>query len=224
MRRTTTFAVIALLLTGLTACSPRPADPHPTAEPPTIESPAPGAGSSPAALIPEFVVITAHSVSVGATTQQQIVDVPYTTDPAAAADLLSEALELEPTVSTIAGTGCSAESTVWDWGGLRIIAPAPDGGELGVHFIARATAPETSNGLATEFVYDDTVGTSLAEVLADVEGTTHPVISEDLGGGHAVAMFDGQDGNSWGVIMVVESGIVTSYFAPGYFHSDDGMC
>ena len=37
MRRTTTFAVIALLLTGLTACSPRPADPHPTAEPPTIE-------------------------------------------------------------------------------------------------------------------------------------------------------------------------------------------
>jgi len=224
MRRTTTFAVIALLLTGLTACGPSPVDPHPTAEPPVVETPAPAATSTPAALIPSFIVVGARSVGVGATTNQVIVDVPYTTDPAAAVDLLSEAIERVPAVSTIAGTGCSAESTVWDWGGFRIIAPAPSGDELGVHFIARVTGAETPNGVDTELGYTDTVGSSLADIVAHNAGSDNEVVSENLGGGHTVAMIDGQDGDTWGVIMVVESGIVSSYYAPGYFHSDDGMC
>jgi hypothetical protein len=223
MKRTTTVAVIAVLLAGLTACSPRPADPHPTAEPPTIETPGPAATSSPAALIPSFVIINPHSVSVGATTQEQIIEVPFTTDAATAVDLLSEAIELEPTVSSIAGTGCSDPATLWDWGGLRLVAPAPRGAELGAEFIARATAAETANGLAIELTYADAVGSSLADVIAHGPAS-YTVVSEDLGAGHTVAMLDGQDGDTWGVIMVVESGIVTSFYAPGYFHSDDSTC
>jgi len=224
MRRTSTFAVVALLLTGLAACSPPPADPHPTAVAPTVETPTPAVPPSPVPLIPSFVVITAHSVSVGATTQQQIVDVPYTTDPAAAVDLLSEAMEREPAVSTIAGTDCSAAATVWDWGGFRVVAPAPDGSRLGAEFIARATAADTPNGLHIELTPGDEVGSTLADVVAHQEAFAYTVVSENLGGGHTVAMLDGQDGNTWGVIMVVEGGIVDSFFAPGYFHSDDGMC
>ncbi len=224
MRRTTTFAVIALLLTALTACGPGPADPHPTAEGPGAETPGPGASPSPAPLIPSFVVITAHSVSVGATTEQQIVDVPYSTAAETAVDLLSDALEGEPAVSTIAATGCSEAATVWDWGGLRLVAPAPRGAELGAAFIARVTGPETVNGIDTELGYTDTVGSSLADIVAHNAGSAGAVVSEDLGGGHAVAMLDGQAGNSWGVIMVVESGTVTSFYAPGHFDSDDGLC
>jgi hypothetical protein len=219
-----TFAMIALLLAGVTACSPRPADPHPTVEPPTIESPAPAATSSPAALIPEFVIINAYSVSVGSTTQALIEEVPYTTDAATAADLLSDAIEAEPTVSSIAATGCSAAATAWAWGGFRIVSPAPRGDELGVNFIAQATGAATSNGLFTELGYTDTVGSSLADIVAHNAGSDNEVISEDLGGGHGVAMIDRQDGDTWGVIMVVASGVVTSYYAPGFFHSDDSFC
>ncbi len=223
MRRTTTFAVIALLLTGLTACSPPP-DPRPTVEAPVVETPGPAETLEPAALIPAIVTFDAHSVSVGSTTEEVIVDVPYTTDPAAAVDLISEAIELEPTVSTIPGTGCSAEATVWDWGGFRLIAPAPAGDTLGVHFIARATAASTGNGLGIDLTYADRVGATLADVVAHGPSGGYSVVSEDLGGGYGVGMIDGQDGNTWGVILVLEGGTVTSYYAPGYFHTDDGLC
>ena len=224
MRRTTTFALVALLLTGLAACSPRPADPHPTAEPPTIETPGPAATSSPAALIPSFVIINAHSVSIGSTTQELMVEVPYSTDAATAVDLLSDAIELEPTVSTVAGTGCSLPTTLWDWGGFRLASPAPSGSGPGALFIARATGATTTNGLDIDLTYADTVGSSLADIVAHGPGGAYTVVSEDIGGGHVVAMLDGQDGDTWGVIMVVESGVVTSYYAPGYFHTDDGLC
>jgi hypothetical protein len=224
MRRSHALAVIALLLVGVTACSPAPADPHPTVAPPVVVLPTESAVPTPVPLVPSFVVITAHSVSVGATTQQQIVEVPYSTDAGTAVALLSDAIEAEPVVSTIAATGCSPAATVWDWTGLRIIAPAPDGDALGAEFIARATAARTGNGLDIELTYADAVGSSLSDVVAHGPGGAYSVISEDLGGGHTVAMLDGQDGDTWGVIMVVESGTVTSFFAPGYFHSDDGTC
>ncbi len=224
MKRTTTFAAIALLLTGLTACSPSPADPHPTAAPPGVETPAPGATSTPAPLIPSFVVISALSVSVGATTEEQIVDVPYSTDPSSAVDLISEAVELEPTVSTIAATDCSLATTIWDWGGFRLAAPAPENSGPGAQFIARATGADTRNGLHIELTYADEVGSTLADVVAHASSGGYTVVSENLGGGHTVAMLDGQEDNRWGVIMVVESGVVSSFYAPGYFHSDDGLC
>ena len=176
---------------------------------------------SPVPLIPSFLVINAHSVSVGSTTQQAIVDVPYTTDPATAVDLLSEALEGAPVVSTIAATGCSAATTVWDWGGFRIAAPAPDGDRLGVRFMARVTGAETVNGVDTELGYTDTVGSTLAAIVEHNAGTSDAVVSMDLFGGHTVAMKDGQDGNTWGVIIVVEDGVVHSYYAPGYFNEED---
>ena len=222
MRRTTSFAVIALLLTGLTACSPPAAEPHPTAAPAPAETPGPGATStpSPVPLIPSFLVVNAHSVSIGSTTNQLIVDVPYTTDPAAAVDLLSDALEAAPVVSTIAATGCSLTTTIWDWGGFRLAAPAPDGDRLGVRFIARVTGA-TVNGIDTELGYTDTVGSTLAAIVEHNAGTSHPVLSVDIGGGHTTAMADGQDGNTWGVIIIVESGVVDSYYAPGYFNEED---
>jgi hypothetical protein len=223
MRRTTTFAVIALLLAGLTACSPGPAEPRPTAGGPGTETPGTSASPTPAVLIPSFVVITAHSVSVGSTTEAVIVEVPYTTDPATAVELLSDALELEPAVSTVAATDCSAAGTIWDWGGLRLAAPAPGGSGPGAAFIVRATAADTASGLHIELTYADEVGSSLADVVAHGPGS-YTVVSEDLGGGHAVAMLDGQDGDTWGVIMVVEGGTVTSFYSPGYLHSDDGLC
>lgn len=221
MRRTTTFAVIALLLVGVTACSPRPADPHPTVEAPIVETPAPAATSSPAALIPSFVVINAHSVSVGSTTEAVIVDVPYSTDVATAIALLTDAVGVEPTVSTIPGDHCYADATAWDWGGFRILAPVVEIAGPGALFIARATGPTTTNGLDIELTYADTVGSSLADVVAHGPGGGYTVVSVDIGGGHVTAMLDGQDGNTWGVIMVVEGGIVSSYYAPGYFNQED---
>jgi hypothetical protein len=223
MRRTTTFAMIALLLTGLTACSPPSGDPHPTAAPPAVETPAPAVSTSPSPvpLIPSFLVVNAHSVSVGSTTQQSIVDVPYTTDPATAVDLLSDALEGAPVVSTIAATSCSAAATVWDWGGFRLVAPAPDGDRLGARFFARVTGAETVNGIDTELGYTDTVGSTLAAIVEHNAGTSDAVVSVDIGGGHVTAMTDGQDGNTWGVIIVVEGGVVHSYYAPGFFNEED---
>jgi hypothetical protein len=222
MKRTITFAVIAVLLAGLTACSPRPADPHPTAASPEVVNPT-DAAPAPVALIPSFVVINAYSVSVGATTQEQIVDVPYSTVPETAVALLSDAMGAEPAVSTVDGTGCSLATTIWDWGGMRIAAPAPDGAGPGALFIARATAPETGNGLDIDLTYADTVGSSLADVIAHGPAS-YTVLSTDLGAGHTEAMLDGQDGDTWGVIMVVEGGIVDSFFAPGYYLYETGIC
>jgi hypothetical protein len=226
MSRTTTFAVIALLLAGLTACSPPPADPHPTAAPPAVATPSPTPTSTPTPtpLIPAFIVISARSVSVGSTTEQAIVDVPYTTASATAVDLLTGAIGSAPAVSTIAATDCSAAATIWDWGGFRLAAPAPASSGPGAAFIARATAADTTGGLHVELTFADEVGSSLADVVAHGPGGAYTVVSENLGGGHTVAMLDGQDGNTWGVIMVVEGGIVDSFYAPGYFHSDDGLC
>lgn len=189
-----------------------------------LETPGPAATPSPAALIPSFVVINAHSVSVGSTTEAVIVDVPYSTDVDTAVELLSDAIEREATVSIIPGSGCSAEATLWDWGGLQLAAPAPGGSGPGAAFIARATAPETGNGLDIELTYADTVGSSLADVIAHGPTGGYTVVSQDIGGGHVTAMLDGQDGDTWGVIMGVTDGIIYSYYAPGYFHTDDGIC
>jgi hypothetical protein len=170
-------------------------------------------------LAPSFIVVNAHSVSVGAANESQLIDIPFTTAIATAASQFSATIGVDPTVTPVAATGCAPATARYDWGGILFYTDVPWADSLGASYLVSVTAPSTRDGLRVEAA-GQTVGTSLADVLAHVPGSA----SGDRGEGHIEAVVDPQADASWGVIMHVNAGTITDFIAPGQFIFGHGTC
>ncbi len=225
LTRVATLAVIALIsAASLSACGPTPITPAPTssmAAPPA--SPDPSSSPTPdPSTVAGFIVISGSGVGVGAINSASIVQIPFTTDGATAAALLSEAIGVEPVVADFTGTssGCSADYRTYDWGGLQFRSPGhitTPGGQL---FNAIVTAQETSSGLELATTYLQHIGTATADFATAVRG-----VADDDGSGRTHIYFDRQnpdavEAEAWGAFAVASGGVVTNITSPLYFYGD----
>ncbi|MEO7722378.1 MAG: hypothetical protein ABIS08_10755 [Pseudolysinimonas sp.] len=224
--RTTTralglLAVVVATVASLTACDPGPGSPvaDPTVHGPSASHTATATPTpTPDPLAPAFVEVNAHSVGVGARNSRQLIDIPYTTPLATAAAEFSTTIGVEPTVTAVPANACFPASSTYDWGGIEFYFD-PYGGTLHAAYSVSVTAAQTRGGLDLG-AHGQTVGTSLADVLAHVPGSQ----SGDRGEGHIEAVVDPQDGANWGVILHIQSGTVHDFTAPGLFIIGHGTC
>lgn len=226
-RLTTVAAVVLLSVTFLTACDPGGPVPEPTS-PPVSESATPTPTSTPTptadpSAIADFIVVNGSGVGVGAINSFSIVQIPYTTDGATAAGLLSDAIGVEPAISTVPSTGgsCSRDATIYDWGGLAFRVPGAITTPGGQQFNAIVSAPETTGGLDLETAHGQRVGSLVDDFMGIVPGAD----LQDLGGGYVFIYFDRQnpsesEADAWGAIAKVESGAVARIDAPLYYYGD----
>jgi len=214
------LAAAAIALTALTGCGPGGGSGGaPTVAPPIVEHPTAGAPSPTATgPVPAFVEISAHSIGVGSTHSEQLVDVPFTTDLSTAAAALTAVIG-PPTVIPVPATSCRAASSIYDWGGLQIAFDPYMTDIGGTRFVATATATHTRGGLEIDAL-GQTVGTSLADVLAHVPGS----VSGDRGEGHIEALLDPQEDGLWGVIVTFTAGTANGIHAPGVYLFGHGSC
>jgi hypothetical protein len=205
--------VATIALAALTACGPGPGSgDSPTVAPPAAEHPTPAV---PAAPVPAFVNISALSIGVGDSDSLQLVDVPFTTDLATAAAQLTAAI-----VTPVAATACFPATQIYDWGGLQI-AYDPFMTDFGAsQFVATVTATHTTGGLELDAPFNQTVGMTLDEVLANVPGS----VSGDRGEGHIEALLDPQQDGLWGVIMTFTDGVANGFHSPGVYIFGHGTC
>jgi hypothetical protein len=218
------FAAVAVVTAvALTGCDRGPSSPgaDPTVRPPAgTPTATPTPSEDP--LAPAFIGITSQGVDVGANNESQLIAIPFSTDIATAAAQLSSVIGVEPTVTPIAETSCAPATATYDWGGLELFTTVPFNEPGGGVFVARATAAETHGGLALVGPYNQSVGTPLADVLANVPGS----VSGDRGEGHIEAVLDPHDegGTTWGVILDTQDGLVSDFYAPGLFLIGHGSC
>jgi hypothetical protein len=213
------LAVSAIALAGLTACGPGGGSGGgPTVEPPVVEHPTAATSPTPTGPVPAFVVLTAHSVGVGDSDERQILNVPFTTDLTTAATALTGILGA-PTVTPVPATSCDPATAIYDWGGLQITHD-PYLTVGGAQFVATATATHTTGGLDLDAPSNQTVGMSLADVLAHVPGS----VSGDRGEGHIEALLDPQEDGLWGVVMTFTAGVADGFHAPGIYIFGHGFC
>ena len=209
----------AIALVALTGCGPGGGAGGPaTAAPPIVKHPTAPASATPDPRAPAFIEVSAHSVGVGTASSEQILNVPYTTDVATAAAALTAVIGA-PTVIPVAATSCNAARSIYDWGGFQIEFDPYMTDIGGTQFVATATAARTTRGLDIE-TQGQTVGTSLADVLAHVPGS----VSGDRGEGHIEALLDPQEDGLWGVIVTFTAGTASGIHAPGVYLFGHGSC
>lgn len=210
----------AIALVALTACGPGGGGGGPaTAAPPVVKHPtAPASSPTPDRRAPAFIEVTAHSVGVGSASSEQLVNVPYTTDVRTAAAALAAVIGA-PTVIPVAATSCDAARSIYDWGGFQIQFDPYMTDIGGTQFVATVTAAHTTGGLEID-TQGQTVGTTLADVLAHVPGS----VSGDRGEGHIEALLDPQESGLWGVIVTFTGGVADGFHAPGVYLFGHGSC
>jgi len=209
-----------MVLVALTACGPGGGSGGPpTVAPPAGEHPtAAGSSPTPSGRAPAFLEINAHSVGVGSASEEQLLNVPFTTDAATAAAALTAVIGA-PTVIPVPATSCQAASSIYDWGGFQIAFDPYMTDIGGTQFVATVTAARTTGGLDIE-TQGQTVGTTLSDVLAHVPGS----VSGDRGEGHIEALLDPQESGLWGVIVTFTGGVVNGFHAPGVYLFGHGSC
>ena len=220
LRLTPVLAMSAIVLAALTGCGPGGGSGGgPTVGPPVVEHPTAAAPSpTPTGRAPAFVEVTAHSVGVGSTRSEQLVDVPYTTDLTTAAAALTAVIGA-PTVIPVPATSCRAASSIYDWGGFEIAFDPYMTDIGGTQFVATATAAHTTGGLEVDAL-GQTVGMTLTDVLSHVPGS----VSGDRGEGRIEALLDPQDAGVWGVVMTFTGGVANGFHAPGVYLFGHGTC
>ena len=214
------LALSVICVAALAGCGPGPGSGgSPTLEPPVVEHPSAAVTPEPTGPVPAFIVLSAHSVSVGDSDSRQIADVPFTTDLTTAAAELTAAIGTAPTVTPVPATSCEAATAIYDWGGLQI---AYDSYTIvgGSQFVATVTATHTTGGLELDAPYNQTVGMTLTDVLAHVPGS----VSGDRGEGSIEALLDPQEDNLWGVVMTFTAGVANGFHAPGVYIFGHGIC
>jgi hypothetical protein len=214
------LAAATIALTALTGCGPGGGSGAPTVAPPIVDHPTAGAPSPTATgPVPAFVEITAHSIGVGSTHSEQLVDVPFTTDLSTAAAALTAVIG-PPTVIPVPATSCRAASSIYDWGGLQLAFDPYMTDTGATQFVATVTAVRTTRGLELDAPFNQTVGDSLTDVLAHVPGS----VSGDRGEGHIEALLDPQEGGVWGVVMTFTGGVANGFHSPGVYLYGHGSC
>ena len=165
------IAGISLVLTGCASGAPAPSDGGTsaatatrTAEPTATPTPVPVPDT-----VAARILVTGSTVSVLNEAGDVLQDVPFSTDGATAAALLSAAIGVEPALST--AFYCNDDTgTQYDWGSFQIVSPAIYA-EPSVLYSIIVAAPATSNGLTLEAAPHVVVGDTIAELLAAAPGT-----------------------------------------------------
>ena len=225
LTRVAALALVALIsAASLTACDSSPVEPGPTSpETASPASPDPTTSSTPdPSTVADVITISGSGVGVIAINSELIVQIPFTTDGAAAAALLSEAIGVEPVVAEFSGTGsgCDADYRTYDWSGLQFRSPGHITTPVGQLFNAIVTAQETSGGVELATVSHQHIGTVTADFVSAVGG-----VANDDGSGTTYIYFDRQnpgdsDFDAWGAFAVASGGVVYSITSPLYFYGD----
>ena len=170
------IAAISLVLTGCASGAPAPLDGGTsaatatrTAEPSATAVPVPDT-------VAARILVTGSTVSVLNEAGDVLQDVPFSTDGATAAALLSAAIGVEPALST--AFYCNDDTgTQYDWGSFQIVSPAIYA-EPSVLYSIIVAAPATSNGLTLEAAPHVVVGDTIAELRAAAPGTLDTWVGE----------------------------------------------
>ena len=165
------IAGISLVLTGCASSAPAPSDGGTsaatatrTAEPTATPTPVPVPDT-----VAARILVTGSTVSVLNEAGDVLQDVPFSTDGATAAALLSAAIGVEPAVST--GSTCNVENVAfYTWGSFSIHSPI-EYAEPGDLYSIFVDGPATSNGLTLEAAPHVVIGDTIAELLAAAPGT-----------------------------------------------------
>ncbi|MDP3208831.1 MAG: hypothetical protein Q8M65_06755 [Rhodoglobus sp.] len=224
-RLATLAAMVMISAASLTACDPGgPIEPTPSASA-SAATPTATATATPTpdpSTVAAFIVVNGSGVGVGAINSASIVQIPYTTDGATAAALLSDAIGVTPVVADTlgSGSGCSSDYRTYDWGGLQFRSPGEITTPGGQMFNAIVTAPATTGGLELATANFQHVGMPTADFATGVAGT----IREDFPG-HAFVYFDRQNPDAyeydaWGAFASSEGGAISRIIAPLYFYGD----
>ena len=212
---------VSLSVLVLTACDPGGLA-LPTAGPTETELPIADAGPTPEPVNISSIVIDGDSVYVTETEGGVLIDIPFSTDPAIAADQLSEAIGLEPITSVTPPASCGGGLTKVTWGGISFWSPyasAPPG----MLFWAQADAKETSNGITVAMLGGQWVGYDGAETIAAYPGgeidfgfPDLQVVAYDIKAGTQASGMD----DFWGAQAIIQGGIVTSFNSPIHYYYD----
>lgn len=215
--------VVAIALT-LTACLPGGGgapEPGPPASDPPSGSPSPIPGEEPVPA-PSAIIVDGDSVSVTASEGGILVDIPFTTEPAAAVTQLNDAIGLVATVSTLPATGCFHERQQATWGGLSFIWGEDWQRAPGALFLASSLGPETTSGLKVTLPSGQWIGATEAEVVTG--NPSAPLIDN---GGWKELHYDivsgaagGDPDTYFGAYAQIDGGVLTSFASPIHYFYD----
>lgn len=213
--------IAALSALALTACGPGDVKAPPTAKPTETEKPITDVTPTPDVVHISGIVIDGDSVYVTETEGGVLVDIPFTTAPEEAIDLLSDAIDLEPITTELPTTSCTG-GTKTTWGAISFYYPyasAPPGAQ----FYAQADAKETSNGITVAMLGGQWVGYDGPATVA-----AYPGAELDFGmpGTHVLAydIKSGVDGGNpddfYGGVAIIRGDLVESFSAPIHYWYD----
>lgn len=215
------LGAVALCAVALSGCTPGDVKTLPTPEPTKSELPIAQPSEEPALTV-SAIVIDGDSVSVTIAEGGTLVDIPFTTDPAAAAAQLSEAIGLEPITSVTPPASCGGDLTKVTWGAITFWSPykaAPPGAK----FWASADAKQTSNGITVTMLGGQWVGFDGAATLAAYPGAEIDfgfpdlkVVAYDIAAGTKASGMD----DFWGAQAIIQGGIVTEFMSPIHYYYD----
>ncbi len=222
-----TFTSATLIVGGLTGCAPESSpEPTPTAtiaakpKATSTPTPTPTVAAGPVAA---RIQLDGDSVTVQAADASTILDIPFTTDAATAANQLGAAVGLDATITTTAGGLCAADTTHYAWGGFQFHSPGGYAMAPGATFVASSLAPTTSNGLPVVMPSGQGVGTPTTEVLAANPGVpaegdpaSDSVVYFDVLSGHPLGDMD----TFYGAEALANGGFITSLVSPIHYYYD----
>ncbi len=218
-------AIVGLTAGALSACGV-PA-PTPTVDAGQTETPTP-AETVDAAPAPEpganvsSIVIDGDSVSVNISEGGQLIDIPFTTDPATAAAQLSEAIGLQPITTTTPAASCGGGLQKVTWGAISFYSPYP-AAPGGAQFYAQADSKSTSNGKTVAMLSGQWVGSDGAATIA--ANAAAPLL--EFGGGIQILAYDVKAGtvdsgpdDFYGASAVIKNNVLDIFTSPVNYYYD----
>ena len=166
-----------------------------------------------------LITIAASGLFVTDAEGATLLQLPYSTDPAVAVDQLTDVLGETATALVEPGGVCAEETTVSNWGSLRLYDPAGFAAGPGALFTVAALGASTAGGVPIVSTAGFAVGDTAASIAAlggisTVDYGAWVSIYSDL----QVASFD--DPYAWGVSGYAPGGVLAQFFAPVYFYYD----
>ncbi|MEP6478018.1 MAG: hypothetical protein ABJB03_01400 [Rhodoglobus sp.] len=224
--RTVHAGVAALVILALAGCAPgAPSDDPTVADKPTptkTTTAKPTPTPTPAVHV-SSIVVDGDSISVNISEGGVLVDIPFTTDPATASAQLGEAIGLPAVVTSVAGTSCSADTTIYGFGGIDLRSPGGFSASPGAQFVSITLGATTTNGIAVTIPSGHGVGAAEADVLA--ANASAP--TSDFGGGIFLLDYDVKSGspgtdpdNFFGALAIFRDGALHQISSPIRYEYD----
>jgi hypothetical protein len=229
-RRILLAAAMLPLLFGVAACggvgTPSPstsgtptATPTPTA---TATAPAGGDDESPAPDPVEAaaVVVTGAGFRVVGDDGSTMAQGGYDDDAATAAAALAHALGADPVVSTTTavGSGCDADQTMYDFGGMVLRTPGYVGSVGSIE--VDVDGPATTGGVPIETVGGVRVGAGQASALAALAPTVEVYALGPLVVGYDPVNPEAGEFDRIGMLAEFDGGVLRRFIGIHYFYGD----